>query len=174
MASEAGDSNDGDNFIVKVDRTLRITRITTGRYAFARSSTDISRWVRREVWKGSRLPEFAEDVAGASAGGFCQSLSTLSANRLTKFASAIAAIALRSVHWMQISIHRLGFDFNNGKLGLPEFDFSVPIENLGAQGFSVPRGRTSQTYQILDNFTGCVNATPSSSVGSSGAPRWKF
>jgi hypothetical protein len=47
----------------------------------------------------------------------------------------------------------LGLDFGNGKLGLPEFDFSVPIENLGATGFSIPRGRTSQSYQILDNFT---------------------
>ena len=37
-------------------------------------------------------------------------------------------------------------------MGLPEFDFTN-IENLGAIGFSVPRGRTSGTYQILDNFT---------------------
>ena len=46
----------------------------------------------------------------------------------------------------------IGLNFGTGKLGLPEFDFTG-IENLGAIGFSVPRGRTSQTYQILDNFT---------------------
>jgi len=27
------------------------------------------------------------------------------------------------------------------------------FENLGASGFSIPRGRTSQSFQILDNFT---------------------
>src|SRR5208283_4850634 len=27
------------------------------------------------------------------------------------------------------------------------------IENLGAIGYSVPRGRTSQSFQVLDNFT---------------------
>ncbi len=45
------------------------------------------------------------------------------------------------------------FNLGTGKLGLPELDFSGNIENLGAQGFSVPRGRTSETYQFLDNFT---------------------
>ena len=45
-----------------------------------------------------------------------------------------------------------GLNFGTGKLGLPEFDFTN-IENLGAIGFSVPRGRTSGSYQILDNFT---------------------
>ena len=46
----------------------------------------------------------------------------------------------------------IGLNFGTGKLGLPEFDFTN-IENLGATGFSVPRGRTSETFQILDNFT---------------------
>ncbi|MGA8312496.1 MAG: TonB-dependent receptor, partial [Terriglobales bacterium] len=40
-----------------------------------------------------------------------------------------------------------------GKLGLPEIDFGGVFENLGASGFSIPRGRTSQSFQILDNFT---------------------
>ncbi len=38
-------------------------------------------------------------------------------------------------------------------VGLPEIDFNGAIENLGATAYSVPRGRVSQTYQILDNFT---------------------
>jgi outer membrane receptor protein involved in Fe transport len=42
---------------------------------------------------------------------------------------------------------------NSGKLGLPEIDFGGVFENLGASGFSIPRGRTSQSFQILDNFT---------------------
>jgi hypothetical protein len=47
----------------------------------------------------------------------------------------------------------IGLNVGNGKLGLPEFDFGGVFENLGATGFSIPRGRNSQTYQILDNFT---------------------
>src|SRR5208337_475464 len=50
----------------------------------------------------------------------------------------------------------IGLNMGTGKLGLPEFDFSTPsgsLENLGATGYSIPRGRTSQTFQILDNFT---------------------
>jgi outer membrane receptor protein involved in Fe transport len=46
-----------------------------------------------------------------------------------------------------------GIDFGTGKLGLPEIDFGGIFENLGATAFSIPRGRTSQTFQILDNFT---------------------
>jgi outer membrane receptor protein involved in Fe transport len=40
-----------------------------------------------------------------------------------------------------------------GETGLPEIDFGGTFENLGASGFSIPRGRTSQSFQILDNFT---------------------
>jgi len=35
---------------------------------------------------------------------------------------------------------------------LPEIDFNGDLENLGATGFSVPRGRVSETFQILDKF----------------------
>src|SRR5207244_1553648 len=45
------------------------------------------------------------------------------------------------------------FNLGSGKLGLPEIDFGGTFENLGASGFSIPRGRTSQSFQILDNFT---------------------
>ena len=54
-------------------------------------------------------------------------------------------------------------NLGTGKLGLPEIDFAGLIENLGASAFSIPRGRTSQTYQILDNFT-----------WSHGRNTWKF
>jgi len=59
-----------------------------------------------------------------------------------------------------------GLNFGTGKLGLPEFDFTG-IENLGAIGYSVPRGRTSQTFQILDNFTWLHGKHTSSSAESS-------
>ena len=40
-----------------------------------------------------------------------------------------------------------------GHTGLPEIDFNGDLENLGATAYSVPRGRLSQTFQVLDNFT---------------------
>src|SRR5208282_1693997 len=45
------------------------------------------------------------------------------------------------------------FDFGTGQLSLPEIDFGGVYDNLGATGYSIPRGRTSQSFQILDNFT---------------------
>ena len=47
----------------------------------------------------------------------------------------------------------LGLDMGTGHVGLPEIDFNGDLENLGATAFSVPRGRVSETFQILDNFT---------------------
>ena len=41
----------------------------------------------------------------------------------------------------------------HGHAGLPEIDFNGVIENLGATAFSVPRGRVSETFQVLDNYT---------------------
>jgi hypothetical protein len=41
------------------------------------------------------------------------------------------------------------FNLGSGKLGLPEIDFGGVFENFGASGFSIPRGRVSQSYQIL-------------------------
>ena len=36
---------------------------------------------------------------------------------------------------------------------MPEIDFNHDLDNLGTSGYSVPRGRVSETFQILDNFT---------------------
>jgi len=47
----------------------------------------------------------------------------------------------------------IGLNTGTGEKGLPEFDFAGVFDNLGATIFGIPRGRVSQTYQILDNFT---------------------
>jgi hypothetical protein len=39
------------------------------------------------------------------------------------------------------------------QVGLPEIDFNGYIENLGATAYSIPRGRLSETFQVLDNIT---------------------
>ena len=48
---------------------------------------------------------------------------------------------------------RFPLTWARGNLACPKFDFGGIFENLGASGFSIPRGRTSQSFQILDNFT---------------------
>jgi hypothetical protein len=47
----------------------------------------------------------------------------------------------------------IGLATGTGEKGLPEFDFAGVYDNLGATIFGIPRGRVSQTYQVLDNFT---------------------
>ena len=47
----------------------------------------------------------------------------------------------------------IGLNTGTGEKGLPEFDFAGVFDNLGATIFGIPRGRVSQTYQILDNYT---------------------
>ncbi len=47
----------------------------------------------------------------------------------------------------------LGLNMGTGQNGLPEIDFNGNLENLGASAYSIPRGRVSQTYQLLDHFT---------------------
>ncbi len=80
-------------------------------------------------------------------------LSTLSSSRINEvrfgYSRYRTSFSSLNANW-DPSAH--GLNFGTGKLGLPEFDFTN-IENLGAIGFSVPRGRTSGSYQILDNFT---------------------
>ena len=103
---------------------------------------------------GSRLPQFAQTSPARVQVVSASLLSSLSTTRINevRFGYSRYRTSFSSLD-ANFDPASLGLDFGNGKLGLPEFDFSVPIENLGATGFSIPRGRTSQSYQILDNFT---------------------
>ena len=155
IASVVRDKNDLDNFILKIDENVTNTELLTGRYAFGQSDQTFPLGNNGGFGKGSRLPQFAQTSPTRTQVVSVSLLSSLSSTRInevrfgysryrTSFSSLDASFDTTS----------LGLDFGNGKTGLPEFDFSVPqLENLGAQGFSIPRGRTSQTYQILDNFT---------------------
>jgi hypothetical protein len=149
------DKNDLDNFIVKIDHNLTDKQQLSGRYAFGRSSQVFPLGNNGGFGKGSRLPQFAQTSPTRVQVVSFSWLSTFSGTKInevrfgysryrTSFSSLDATFDPAS----------LGLNFGTNKLGLPEFDFSTPeLENLGAQGFSIPRGRTSQTYQILDNFT---------------------
>ena len=147
------DKNDGDNFIAKIDENLTNTELLTGRYAFSQSNQVFPFGSPGGYGAGSRLPQFAQTSPTRVQVVSVSLLSSLSPSKInevrfgysryrTSFSSLDAGFDPSSI----------GLNFGTGKLGLPEFDFTN-IENLGATGFSVPRGRTSQTFQILDNFT---------------------
>ncbi|HWY60142.1 MAG TPA: carboxypeptidase regulatory-like domain-containing protein [Terriglobales bacterium] len=147
------DKNNGDNLIAKIDENLTNTELLTGRYAFSQSSQIFPFGSPGGFGAGSRLPQFAQTSPARVQVVSVSLLSTLSPSKInevrfgytryrTSFSSLDASFNPSSI----------GLNFGTGKLGLPEFDFTN-IENLGATGFSVPRGRTSQTFQILDNFT---------------------
>jgi hypothetical protein len=153
IADEVRDTNNGDNFIVKLDHNLTKTELLTGRYAFAQSYQIFPFGSPGGYGTGSRLPQFAQtsptrvQVVSASLlsslhGGDINEVRFGYSRYRTSFSSLDA----------DFNPENIGLNFGTGKLGLPEFDFTN-IENLGATGFSIPRGRTSGTYQILDNFT---------------------
>jgi hypothetical protein len=147
------DKNDGNNFIVKLEHSVNNNEQITGRYAFSQSDQVFPFGSPGGFGTGSRLAQFAQTSPARVQVLSTSLLSTLSASYInevrfgysryrTSFSSLNAGFDPASI----------GLHFGTGKLALPEFDFTG-IENLGAIGFSVPRGRTSQTYQILDNFT---------------------
>jgi outer membrane receptor protein involved in Fe transport len=156
IASVVHDKNDLDNFIAKIDENLSNTEQLTGRYAFGQSDQVFPLGNNGGFGKGSRLPQFAQTSPTRVQVVSASLLSTLGSTRINevRFGYSRYRTSFSSLDANFNPTTSLGLDFGSGKLGLPEFDFSVPqLENLGAQGFSVPRGRTSQTWQILDNFT---------------------
>ena len=153
IASAVRDSNSGDNLIAKVDHNFSDTELLTGRYALAQNSQVFPFGSPGGYGAGSRLPQFAQTSPTRVQVVSLSMLSTLSSSRINevRFGYSRYRTSFSSLN-ANFDPSSIGLDFGTGKLGLPEFDFTN-IENLGATGFSVPRGRTSGTYQILDNFT---------------------
>jgi hypothetical protein len=152
------DKNDVDSFIAKVDHQFSSNQSITGRYAFARSQQTFPLG-GLGFGAGSRLPQFAQTSPTRVQLVSASLLSTLGYGKInevrfgysryrTSFSSLDAGFDPAS-----LGTSTSTFDPGTGKLGLPEIDFGGVFENLGASGFSIPRGRTSQSFQILDNFT---------------------
>jgi hypothetical protein len=154
MAALVRDQNDMDSFLAKLDHNFTDTEQLSGKYALARSQQIFPLGSQGGFGKGSRLPQFAQTSPTRVQVVSSSLLSSLSPARINeiRFGYSRYRTSFSSLD-ANFAPSTLGLDFGNGKLSLPEFDFSVPIENLGATGFSIPRGRTSQSYQILDNFT---------------------
>jgi len=147
------DKNDGNNLIAKIDENLTNTELLTGRYAFSQSDQVFPFGSPGGFGAGSRLPQFAQTSPARVQVVSASLLSSLSPSKINevRFGYSRYRTSFSSLN-ASFDPNSIGLNLNTGKLGLPEFDFTN-IENLGATGFSVPRGRTSQTYQILDNFT---------------------
>jgi len=153
IASTINDKNDGDYFIAKVDHSFSNNELLTARYAFARNHQVFPFGSPGGFGAGSRIPGFAQTSPTRVQVLSLSMLSTLSPSRINEvrfgYSRYTTSFSSLNASWDPVA-H--GLNLGNGKLGLPEFDFTG-IENLGAQGFSIPRGRTSQSFQILDNFT---------------------
>jgi len=148
------DLNNNDNLIVKVDHKFTNDESFAARYAFGNDNQKFPFGSLGGEGSGSRLAPFAQisptrvNVVSASL------LSNLGASRLnelrfgyTRFSNSFTSADAKA------NITIPGLDFGTNHAGLPEIDFDGAIENIGATAFSVPRARTSQSYQILDNFT---------------------
>ena len=147
------DKNDGNNAIIKVDHNISNSELLTARYAFSQSDQIFPFGSPGGFGTGSRLAAFAQTSPARVQVVSASLLSTLSASKINEvrfgYSRYRTSFSSLNANW---DPSQFGLNFGTGKLGLPEFDFTG-IENLGAIGFSVPRGRTSQSYQILDNFT---------------------
>ena len=153
MASTVRDKNDGNNLVAKIDHNFSNNELLTARYAFSQSDQIFPLGSPGGFGAGSRLAAFSQTSPARVQVFSASLLSTLSSTHINevRFGYSRYRTSFSSLD-ANFDPTSIGLDFGTGKLGLPEFDFTG-IENLGATGFSVPRGRTSQTYQILDNFT---------------------
>lgn len=148
------DKNDLNSYIAKIDQNFGQNEQLSGRYAYDSGQQIFPLGGLGGFGTGSRLAQFAQ-VSPTRVQVISVSLvSTLSTSKINevRFGWTQYKTAFDSLNGT-FDPTSIGLNVGNGKLGLPEFDFGGVIENLGATGFSVPRGRTSQTYQILDNFT---------------------
>jgi outer membrane receptor protein involved in Fe transport len=148
------DTNNDDNFILKLDHNFSQRNVLSGRYAFGQGTQVFPFGSLGGFGSGSRLPSFSQSSPTRVQLVSVSFLTTLDPTHVnearfgytrfrTSFTSLDAGFDPASV----------GLNFGTGKLGLPEFDFGGTLDNLGATAFSIPRGRVSQNLQWLDNFT---------------------
>jgi len=153
LPAVVNDKNDGDYFIAKIDHSLSDRELLTGRYAFARNYQIFPFGSPGGYGAGSRLAAFSLTSPTRVQVLSLSFLSDFTASKINEvrfgYSRYTTSFSSLNANWDPVA-H--GLNLGTGKLGLPEFDFTG-IENLGATGFSVPRGRTSQSFQLLDNFT---------------------
>jgi hypothetical protein len=146
------DTNDVSSLIGKVDHAISGTESLSGRYAFAQS-TQIFPLGGLGSGAASRLAPFAQTSPTRVQVVSASLLSTLSPAKINEvrfgYSRYRTSFEPKDVNFDPNSI---GLNFGTGRLSLPEIDFGGTFENLGASAF-LPHGRTSGSFQFLDNFT---------------------
>src|SRR5215467_13316550 len=152
------DKNDVNSLIAKVDHQVTGEESFSVRYAYAGSQQTFPLG-GLGFGAGSRLPQFAQTSPTRVQLASGSWLSTISASKInevrfgySRYRTSFAGLD-GNTDPASYGTSASPFDIGSGKLGLPEIDFNGTFENLGASGFSIPRGRVSQSYQMLDNFT---------------------
>jgi outer membrane receptor protein involved in Fe transport len=159
------DKNDNDNFIARIDHKINSAQFVTGRYAFGQDDQIFPLGSLGGFGSGSRVGAFAQKSptrVQVASGSWLSIFSPTRVNEV-RFGYSRFRNSFGSRDDTIDPSSQFGLNLNTGKLGVPEFDFGGLIENLGATIFGIPRGRISQTYQVLDNFT-----------WSRGRHTWKF
>ena len=157
LSGSVRDKNDVDSFIGKIDHQINSNESLTGRYAFARSQ-QVFPLGGLGFGAGSRLAQFAQSSPTRVQLLSISLLSALSSSKINEIRFGYSRYrtsfsSLDNVDPASFGTTEVPFNLGTGKLGLPEIDFGGAFDNLGASAFSIPRGRTSQSFQILDNFT---------------------
>jgi len=149
------DKNDNDNFIVKADHRFNDVHSVAVRYAFGNDDQVFPLGSLGGTGSGSRLGPFAQVSPTRAQVVSASWLALLSPSVLNevRFGYSRFRNHFDSADGIVNTQSQFGIDFGTGRTGLPEIDFNGLLDNLGATSFGIPRGRLSQTYQILDDFT---------------------
>jgi hypothetical protein len=160
LAYSVRDKNDGNNLIAKVDYRLNENNSLSARYAFGQSDQVFPLGSLGGYGSGSRLANFTQVSPTRVQVVSVNWLTTFSPSMLnevrfgySRFRTSFNSSDATPGNPYFIDPTALGLDMGTGHVGLPEIDFNGDLENLGATAYSVPRGRVSETFQTLDNFT---------------------
>jgi len=150
----AQDKNDLNSAIAKVDHRFSDSEQFTARYAYSGSQQVFPLGSLGGWGSGSRIGRFSQSSptrVQVLSFSLLSSLSAALTNELRYgYSRYRTSFNASDANWDPASI---GLNTGTGFGSLPEIDFEGAIENLGATAYSIPRARTSQTHQLLDNVS---------------------
>ena len=160
LAYSVRDRNDGDNLIGKIDYRINQSNSLSARYAFGQSDQEFPLGSLGGYGSGSRLASFEQISPTRVQVVSVNWLTTFSPTQIneirfgySRFRTSFNSADATPGNPNFIDPAALGLNMGTDHAGLPEIDFNGDLENLGATAYSVPRGRVSETLQVLDNFT---------------------
>ncbi len=160
LAYSVRDKNDNDNLIAKGDWRINQNNSLSVRYAYGNGDQVFPLGSLGGYGSGSRLANFTQISPTRVQVVSANWLTTISPSKInevrfgySRFNTSFNSSDATPGNPYFIDPAAWGLNMGTGHVGLPEIDFNGDLENLGATAYSVPRGRLSQTFQILDNFT---------------------